>query len=161
MPEYGFSLTRIFSCTDRIFEPLILSIYGKIQVREHRYSSIFYAVYHHTKRLSVRNMRAYSRPSWSLAYSEPCKTSKMGFFVKIVKSANYFCEQLHLRYLAELLIRLCLLQKKRNLQLPPGIEVSFFLPPGIMILLISRSSFSLDAPRIRCWCGKQILESIN
>ena len=50
------------------------------------------------------------------AYLEPCQTSKMDCFAKIVNSwkslkvVNYFCKALHLRFLTEFWIRLCNLQ---------------------------------------------------
>ena len=44
MPEYGFSLTRIFPHKGRIIESMILSLYGKIRVSEHLHSGMFYAV---------------------------------------------------------------------------------------------------------------------
>ena len=50
------------------------------------------------------------------AYSEPCQTSKMDCFAKIVngwkslKAVNYSCKALNLRFLTEFWIRLCNLQ---------------------------------------------------
>ena len=44
MPEYGFSLTRIFPHKDRIVESTVLSLYGKIRVSENPYFGIFYSV---------------------------------------------------------------------------------------------------------------------
>ena len=47
------------------------------------------------------------------AYSEPCQTSKMDCFAKIVngwkslKAVNNSCKALHLRFLTEFWIRLC------------------------------------------------------
>ena len=49
-------------------------------------------------------------------YSEPCQTSKMDCFAKIVngwkslKAANYSCKALHLKFLTEFWIHLCNLQ---------------------------------------------------
>ena len=35
------------------------------------------------------------------AYLEPCQTSKMVLFSKIVNGLNYFCKNVHLRFLAK------------------------------------------------------------
>ena len=40
MPEYGYFLTRIFPCENRIYE----TAYGKIRVEENPYSGKFYLV---------------------------------------------------------------------------------------------------------------------